>query len=318
MKRTIPAWSGVAMAVLVPAWLLSVPAAASAQAKTAGGGGGSSSSGSSGGSSGGGHASSGGSSGGGGGHASAGGGGGGHMSAGGGGDRGGSGGGHMSGGPTSHAGGGGATMRGPSGGSSSGSSAGSTGGATARGNGVGDGAGYRGDPGGRTNARTDPVPPYSRPRDGQPVVGTAVPRTGPPPATGGGIPGYYGGYYPWAFGGLGFGGYYGGYYDPCFDPYYGGFGCGGGFYGPPTYSSGSSIDEGAIHLKIKPKDAAVYVDGYYVGIVDDFDGLFQKLHMEAGPHRIEVRAPGYETLTLDVNVEADQTTTYRGELKKLQ
>ena len=44
----------------------------------------------------------------------------------------------------------------------------------------------------------------------------------------------------------------------------------------------------------RPRDAAVYVDGYYAGIVDDFDGVFQRLTLEVGPHRIELeraRAP---------------------------
>jgi hypothetical protein len=167
------------------------------------------------------------------------------------------------------------------------------------------------------------VPEFSRPRDGKPVVGEAVPRTGAAPApghAGTNIPGYYGGYIPWGFGGLGFGGYYGGYYDP-YDPFggYGGYGgYGGGYGGDPGYAQYSSrYDEGALKLKIKPNGASVYVDGYYAGVVDDFDGLFQKLKMEAGPHRIEVRAPGFETLTFEVRIEADRTTTYHGELKKL-
>jgi len=29
----------------------------------------------------------------------------------------------------------------------------------------------------------------------------------------------------------------------------------------------------ALRLKVKPVDATVYVDGYYVGVVDDFDGI---------------------------------------------
>jgi hypothetical protein len=178
------------------------------------------------------------------------------------------------------------------------------------------------------------VPPYSRPRDGKPIIGQAVPRTSAP--TGGGIStGYYGGYYPWGFGGLGFGyGYYGGYYDP-FDPYGGGYGGYGGGYGgygggyggqdpyggypDPGTQSGSArhYDEGSLRLKIKPSSAAVYVDGNYTGVVDDFNGLFQRMHLDAGPHRIEVRAPGYESLAFDVRIEADRTTTYKGELKKL-
>ena len=61
----------------------------------------------------------------------------------------------------------------------------------------------------------------------------------------------------------------------------------------------------------------MYVDGYYVGIVDAFDGIFQKLHIDSGPHRIEVRAPGYEPLTFDVRITPDHSTTYQGEMKKL-
>jgi hypothetical protein len=167
------------------------------------------------------------------------------------------------------------------------------------------------------------VPSYARPRDGRPAVGTAVPRRSAPPATGGGggtyIPGgfygpggYYGGYYgagygyydPWAGYG-GFGGYYGGYYDP----WYGGY---------PAYqepSAGYGVDEGRLRLKIKPSNAEVYVDGYYAGTVDDFDGIFQRLHLESGPHRIEIRALGYETLNFDVMISVDRTTTYEAVMK---
>jgi hypothetical protein len=161
----------------------------------------------------------------------------------------------------------------------------------------------------------DDVPRYSRPRDGQPATGTAVPRSpdSPVPTRGGGyvvVPGgYYGGFYdPWFTGGIG---YYGGYYDPFYDPWYGGY---------PSYptSSSTNYDEGSLKLKIKPKTAEVFVDGYYVGVVDEFDGLFQRLHIESGTHRIEVRATGYETLTFDVRISPDHTTTYQGEMKRIQ
>ena len=82
-----------------------------------------------------------------------------------------------------------------------------------------------------------------------------------------------------------------------------------------SVSAATVFDEGQLRLKIKPRDAEVYVDGYYAGIVDDFDGIFQRLHLESGPHRIEVRAPGYETLNFDVRITPDHTTTYEGEMK---
>ena len=34
---------------------------------------------------------------------------------------------------------------------------------------------------------------------------------------------------------------------------------------------------GDVRLMVRPRDAAVYVDGYYAGVVDDFDGVFQRL-----------------------------------------
>ena len=116
--------------------------------------------------------------------------------------------------------------------------------------------------------------------------------------------GYYGGFWPWGFGGLGFGGYYSG----AFDQYYGGD-AGGSVPGSPA---------GSMRLKIKPRDAQVFVDGFYAGIVDDFDGMFQRLHLDPGPHHIEVRADGYEPLNLDVQIRSDQTMKYEGDLKRTQ
>ncbi len=148
-------------------------------------------------------------------------------------------------------------------------------------------------------------------RTGTPV-GPAVPRATPGhPGQGGSIVLLPGGYFPWGYGGLAFGGYYGGFYDP----WYGGY-APDPWYAPPSPAPYGVDDEGAVRLKVKPRDASVYVDGYYMGIVDDFDGVLQKMHLSAGPHHIEVRDPRYETLTFDVNVEPDQTVTYHGEMKK--
>jgi len=136
---------------------------------------------------------------------------------------------------------------------------------------------------------------------------------------------YYRGYSPWGFSGLGFGSYYGSFYDPYvfYDPYspwYGAYGRYGG-YGYPSYGYSSTYGyglDGELRLKIKPRDAQVFVDGYYVGIVDEFDGVFQRLHLPSGPHRIEVRAPGFETLTFDVQIRFDETTKFEGNLQRIR
>lgn len=202
-------------------------------------------------------------------------------------------------------------------------------------------------PGGSSAAGTDAasdrrraVPAYSRPNNnGRPVIGTAVERRGRPPVSGG-VGGYYQYYdpyyrfgshysrYPYGYyaAGYGFGmGYFYdpgmfGYYSPYgyggYDPYYGGGGGGGGSYG--GYSRDRYRDVGSLRLKVKPENGQVYVDGYYVGEVDSFDGVFQKLPIEAGAHRIEIRAPGYETVQFEVMVIAGETVTYKGELKRVQ
>jgi len=74
---------------------------------------------------------------------------------------------------------------------------------------------------------------------------------------------------------------------------------------------------GHLRLKVKPEQAEVFVDGYFVGLVDQFDGVFQRLHIEPGAHRIEFRADGYgyEPLTYDVLIQPDRTMTYTGALK---
>jgi hypothetical protein len=190
------------------------------------------------------------------------------------------------------------------------------------------------------NARTGDgnatgVPAYARPRTDQPVIGTAVPRGSVPPATGGiggaiGPTGGVGYYYPWWwFGGAGLYGSYWGYnyygypgyfgagaYSGYSDPWFGGYPDAQDM--PSGSAGGGWSDEGALKLKIKPRTAEVFVDGFYVGVVDDFDGMFQKLHIESGAHRIEVRAEGYEPLVFDVRITTDHATTYQGELKRIK
>jgi hypothetical protein len=74
---------------------------------------------------------------------------------------------------------------------------------------------------------------------------------------------------------------------------------------------------GGLRLKIQPKDAQVYVDGYYAGIVDDFNGLLQHLELAPGPHHVEVRTPGRQSLQFDVVIQARHTIVYEGTLVPL-
>jgi PEGA domain len=173
------------------------------------------------------------------------------------------------------------------------------------------------------------VPTYSRPSDGRAVTGRAVDRpAGYYPGGGGNSPIYYptNPYGRYFYPGYGFGlGFYDlGWYDPY---YYGsGYGYDSGYYGGGGggYQSGSGISSygrgpvGSLRLKIKPRDAQVFVDGYFVGVIDSFDGAFQRLGIDAGGHRIEIKAPGHEPISFDVLITPNETVTYKGELRRIQ
>ena len=62
-------------------------------------------------------------------------------------------------------------------------------------------------------------------------------------------------------------------------------------------------DEASLRVQIEPKRAQVYVDGYYVGEVDAFDGIFQRLHLPPGNHTIEVYLEGFRTIRENMRFE---------------
>lgn len=69
---------------------------------------------------------------------------------------------------------------------------------------------------------------------------------------------------------------------------------------------------GGVRITGAPRDAQVFADGYYVGIVNDFDGIFQHMNLEAGPHHIEIDL-GYDAIEFDVYVRPGETTTFRAD-----
>jgi hypothetical protein len=85
-------------------------------------------------------------------------------------------------------------------------------------------------------------------------------------------------------------------------------------YGGAGFPFDDFDDAGSLRLQVTPKDAQVYVDGYYAGVVDDFDGHFQHLALSPQLHHVEIRAPGYQPLVFDVTIQSHQKTNYRGTL----
>ncbi|HWI16769.1 MAG TPA: hypothetical protein VNT81_03445 [Vicinamibacterales bacterium] len=150
------------------------------------------------------------------------------------------------------------------------------------------------------------------------VVGRAVPRLPPALHVSGPLHTAGGRYYPSLHATIRFGltaGYP--YYEYAWPYGYGrpfahpnAFGAPG--YGYSGFGYPPAITEfGEIRFQGAPKDAQVYVDRYYAGIVDDFDGTFQWLNVERGPHQIEIVVPAAPPLTFDVNVEPGRTITIR-------
>ena len=115
-------------------------------------------------------------------------------------------------------------------------------------------------------------------------------------------------------------GYGSSYYDPYgygYNPYGYGRYDGAYGYGYNPYAYGGYADDyytGSLRLKVKPRFGEVFVDGYYVGLVNDYDGIFQRLRLKEGPHHIEIHEPGFESLGFDVLILPRETITYEGYL----
>jgi hypothetical protein len=110
--------------------------------------------------------------------------------------------------------------------------------------------------------------------------------------------------------------YYGGYYGSPFfyaDPWY-------GFppYGPYPYPYRYyGYPEASVHVEVTPKNAEVYIDGYYAGVVDDYDGTFQRLRVEPGEHEIEIYADGFRPFHQKVYLAVDRTFKIKQALQPL-
>jgi hypothetical protein len=110
--------------------------------------------------------------------------------------------------------------------------------------------------------------------------------------------------------GAGFGG---GYYYPYYFGFnqwypYPGFGYPPGIYNDPAV---------ALRLQVTPRDASVYVDGYAAGVVDDYDGVFQRLRLVPGPHEIVIYHPSHRTLRQSIYYNPGSTHTIRHTLEPL-
>jgi hypothetical protein len=94
-----------------------------------------------------------------------------------------------------------------------------------------------------------------------------------------------------------------GYWYP--DPYY---------YGPRYYYYD---DTASIRMEVTPRQTEVYVDGYYAGIVDDFDGTFQRLNLEPGEHDVTLFLPGHRPYNQRIYLQPRSTFRIRQTMERL-
>lgn len=104
------------------------------------------------------------------------------------------------------------------------------------------------------------------------------------------------------------GGYF---YDPFFGPY--------PWWPRTQYPWYLPVYDTQAYLKIdvEPEDAAVYIDGYYAGIVDDFDSFFENLPVTPGGHTVVVYLDGYRAIRQSVHLSAGATFKIKGALEPL-
>ena len=102
------------------------------------------------------------------------------------------------------------------------------------------------------------------------------------------------------------------FYDPFFyDPWY------PSRYGWYPYAYQRGYNEASVRIQIEQRDAEVFVDGYYAGRVDDFDGVFQRLRLEPGEHEIQVFLAGHRPASEKVYLQPAGSFNIRSTLEPL-
>jgi len=72
-----------------------------------------------------------------------------------------------------------------------------------------------------------------------------------------------------------------------------------------------------VRVLATPKTTAVYVDGFYAGIADDFDGVFQSLPLPPGGHDIALYLEGYRTVRRSLYLRPGSSLKLHDEMVRL-
>jgi hypothetical protein len=99
---------------------------------------------------------------------------------------------------------------------------------------------------------------------------------------------------------------------------------GGAYFGPVYDGYPESVAPGRVmpppaigmlRFDVTPQSAQVFVDSFYAGTIADIEAQ-RVLTLPAGPHRIELRAAGYQPVTFDVRIDPTDTVVYRAALER--
>jgi hypothetical protein len=83
----------------------------------------------------------------------------------------------------------------------------------------------------------------------------------------------------------------------------------------PGYGVGSYYSRvGGLSFDIDPYDAAVFVDGGYVGRAEDFGPAQMPLTLAVGRHHIDLQADGFLAASFDITIVGGQVIPYQGSL----
>jgi hypothetical protein len=108
------------------------------------------------------------------------------------------------------------------------------------------------------------------------------------------------------------------YYSPFWGSYYGSPFWGPYGFWPPPYGFYGGYDYASdLRVMATPREAEVYVDGYLVGTVDDFDGWSQRLRLQPGEHEIELYLEGYRSVRQKMLFRPGETYKIRAALEKI-
>jgi hypothetical protein len=109
------------------------------------------------------------------------------------------------------------------------------------------------------------------------------------------------------------------WYSPWSPGYYGYYGYGPAYFQYPIYAGRGRYDNsGSVRLQISPRQAEVFVDGYFAGTVDDFDGVFQRLNIEPGDHEVQVYLAGYRSFTQRIYLQPGKSFNIKHAMEPLR